>query len=71
MSDFHQYGPVTSIPRLVARDLDEMEQRLEVLAQRFPVTVVIPMIPSEMDRPALAHILDELCAITWVRLSAV
>jgi glucosyl-3-phosphoglycerate synthase len=66
MSDFHQYGPVTSIPRLVARDLDEMEQRLEVLAQRFPVTVVIPLIPSEMDRPALAHILDELCAITWV-----
>jgi glucosyl-3-phosphoglycerate synthase len=66
MSDFHQYGPVTSIPRLQPRDADEMEQRLAVLAQRFPVTVVIPLIPSEMDRPALAHILDELCAITWV-----
>jgi glucosyl-3-phosphoglycerate synthase len=66
MSDFHQYGPVTSIPRLVARDVDEMEQRLGVLAQRFPVTVVIPLIPSEMDRPALTHILDELCAIGWV-----
>lgn len=66
MSDFHQFGPVTAIPRLVSRDPEEMEHRLEELAQRFPVSLVIPMIPSEMDRPALARILDELCAIKWV-----
>ena len=66
MSDFHQFGPVTAIPRLVSRDPEEMEHRLEELAQRFPVSLVVPMIPSEMDRPALARILDELCAIKWV-----
>jgi len=66
MSDFHQYGPVTSIPRLLERDPEEMEQRLESLAERFPVSLVIPMIPAEMERPALAHILDELCAVRWI-----
>ena len=28
MSDFHQFGPVTAIPLLAARDVDEMERRL-------------------------------------------
>ncbi len=66
MSDFHQFGPVTAIPLLAARDPEEMEQRLEELAERFPVSVVIPMIPSEMDRPALARMLDELCQVNWI-----
>ena len=46
MSDFHQFGPVTAIPLLAARDADEMERRLEVLAARFPVSLVIPLVPS-------------------------
>lgn len=66
MSDFHQFGPVTAIPLLAARDADEMERRLEVLAARFPVSLVIPLVPSEMDRPALAGILDELCRVGFL-----
>jgi glucosyl-3-phosphoglycerate synthase len=66
MSDFHQFGPVTAIPRLVSRDPEEMEHRIEELAERFPVTLVIPMVPAEMDRPALKRILDELCSVGWV-----
>jgi glucosyl-3-phosphoglycerate synthase len=66
MSDFHQFGPVTAIPLLAARDPEEMEQRLKELTERFPVSVVIPMIPSEMDRPALARMLDELCQVNWI-----
>ncbi|MCG6922976.1 MAG: glycosyl transferase [Acidobacteriota bacterium] len=66
MSDFHQFGPVTAIPRLVSRDAEEMEQRLKELAQRFPVSLVLPMVPAEMHRPALARIVDELCKVSWV-----
>ena len=66
MSDFHQFGPVTAIPLLAARDPEEMEQRLEELTERFPVSLVIPMIPGEMDRPALARMLDELCQVNWI-----
>src|SRR5258708_38837832 len=60
MSDVHQSGLVTALPRLVARPLAELEDRILALTPRFPVALVIPMIPGEMDRPALAGILDEL-----------
>jgi glucosyl-3-phosphoglycerate synthase len=66
MSDFHQHGPVTALPRLVDRPIDEFEARILALSQRFPMALVLPMVPSEMDRPALARILDELVQVHYV-----
>lgn len=66
MSDFHQFGPVTALPFLAERNVDEMERRLEALCVRFPVSLVIPLVPSEMERPALAGILDELRGVGYV-----
>ncbi|HSD28465.1 MAG TPA: glycosyl transferase [Vicinamibacteria bacterium] len=66
MSDFHQFGPVTALPLLAARSTDEMERRLESLAERVPVTLVVPLVPSEMERPALAGILDELSRVRYL-----
>jgi len=66
MSDFHQYGTVTALPRLVARPIEDLEARLRALSRRFPVALVIPMVPAEMDRPALALILDELRRVSYL-----
>jgi glucosyl-3-phosphoglycerate synthase len=66
MSDFHQIGIVTSLPRLVARPLRELEEKVLALAKRFPIALVIPMIPAEMDRPALGSILDELAQVAYL-----
>lgn len=66
MSDFHQFGPVTSLPLLVARPIDELEAEILAVTPKFPVSLVIPMIPAEMDRPALAGILDELCQVRYL-----
>jgi glucosyl-3-phosphoglycerate synthase len=66
MSDFHQSGPVTALPRLVERPVEDLEQRIRALTRRFPVALVIPMVPSEMDRPALAGILDEICHVDYL-----
>jgi glucosyl-3-phosphoglycerate synthase len=66
MSDFHQSGPVTALPRLVARPIEELESRILTFTGRFPVALVIPMIPAEMDRPALAGILDELVRVPYI-----
>jgi len=66
MSDFHQFGPVTALPYLAGRDIAEMERRLESLAAKLPVSLVIPLVPSEMDRPALASILDELSGVRYL-----
>jgi glucosyl-3-phosphoglycerate synthase len=66
MSDFHQHGPVTALPRLVARSVEDLEAEILPLTPKFPVSLVIPMIPSEMDRPALRGILAELCCVSYL-----
>ena len=66
MSDFHQTGSVTSLPRLVARPLHDLEQQILALSRRFPVALILPMIPSEMDRPALRGILEELVQVPYL-----
>jgi glucosyl-3-phosphoglycerate synthase len=66
MSDFHQSGPVTALPRLVDRPVGELESQILRLSSRFPVALVIPMVPGEMDRPALARILSELVEVRYL-----
>jgi glucosyl-3-phosphoglycerate synthase len=66
MSDFHQSGPVTALPRLFARPIEELEAQLKSYTGRFPVSLVIPMVPAEMDRPALGRILAELKQIDYL-----
>ncbi len=66
MSDFHQNGPVTALPRLVARPVEDLEAAIAPLTPKYPVSLVIPMIPGELDRPALANILSELCNVEYL-----
>lgn len=66
MSDFHQSGPVTSLPRLAPRPVEDIEAQILALTSKFPVSLIVPMIPSEMDRPALTRILDELCVVPYL-----
>jgi glucosyl-3-phosphoglycerate synthase len=66
MSDFYQSGPVTALPRLVARPVEELEAQILDRSQRTPVALVLPMIPSEMDRPALGRIVDELSRVPYL-----
>lgn len=66
MSDFHQSGLVTALPRLQHREVAEIEAEIRTLKPKFPVALVVPLIPSEMDRPALGNILDELCDVDYL-----
>jgi glucosyl-3-phosphoglycerate synthase len=66
LSDFHQSGPVTSLPRLRERPLEDLEHHILRLTPKFPVSLVLPMVPDEMNRPALAQILHELGQIQYL-----
>lgn len=66
MSDFHQWGPVTALPRLRELPVERLESRILALTPKFPVSLVIPMIPAEMERPALAHIVEELSRLEYL-----
>jgi glucosyl-3-phosphoglycerate synthase len=66
MSDVHQQGPVTALPRLGDRPVADIEAEILRLTPKFPVSLVIPMVPSELDRPALGNILDELSDVGYL-----
>jgi glucosyl-3-phosphoglycerate synthase len=66
MSDFHQFGPVTALPRLRDVSVDGLEHAILHYTTRSPVSLVLPMIPEEMGRPALGRILDELCEVPYL-----
>jgi len=66
MSDFHQFGPVTALPRLVPRPVEDLESEIGRWVGRYPVALVIPMIPAEMDRPALAGIVGALSQVSYL-----
>jgi glucosyl-3-phosphoglycerate synthase len=66
MSDFHQSGPVTALPRIIPRSVEEIEACIVPWTDRFPVALAIPMVPGEMDRPALAGIVRELVKVPYL-----
>lgn len=66
MSDFHQSGPVTALPRLVDGVTPMLEEAILRHVQHSPISLVIPMLPGEMDRPALSGILDELMSVSYL-----
>ncbi len=66
MSDFYQRGPVTTLTRLVNRDLGEREAELVGYASRTPLTLVIPCLISELDQSALAGMVAELRQVPYL-----
>ena len=40
MSDFHQFGPVTALPRLLPRPVEELEAEIARWVGRYPVAQI-------------------------------
>ncbi len=66
MSDFFQNGIITTLHNLANRPLEDLEAELETYAQQRPMTLVLPCLYSELEHPALAHIVDELSKARYV-----
>ncbi len=66
MSDFHQRGPITTLPRLGARDYEVVDRELAFFARRAPLTLVMPCLVTEMEQPALARIAEQLSHVPYL-----
>jgi len=60
MGDFHQTGVISTLPRFPAANLERLEVDLERISRTKPITLVLPSLISELDRPALGKIVSEL-----------
>jgi len=66
MSDFFQNGRVTTLHNLSTRTLDEMEKELKDFSKIRPMGLILPSLYSELERPALTTIVDELKKVDYL-----
>ena len=60
MSDFFQNGIITTLHNLRARSDESLEEELNGLSRRRKMALVLPCLYSELERPALKQIVEEL-----------
>ncbi len=66
MADFHQNGVVTTLHNLTRRPLAELESELKQFSESVPMGLVLPSLYSELSRPALGSILEELAKVDYL-----
>ena len=66
MADFFQNGIITTLHRLGADSLPMLEARLAEHVDTNPVALVLPCLITELDGPALPHIVAELTKIGYL-----
>ncbi len=66
MGDFHQNGIVTTLHNLGQRPIEDMEQELSRFKASRPLGLVLPSLYSELEGPALSHIVDELTRVPYL-----
>ncbi|MFI5181641.1 MAG: glycosyl transferase [Thermoanaerobaculia bacterium] len=66
MSDFQQPGSITTLTRLGARPTPELEEAIARYTRRHRAALLIPCLVSELERPALARICDEVAAVPYL-----
>lgn len=66
MADFHQNGNVATLHNLRTATPEALARELETYAQTRRINLILPSLFSELEGPALPHILDELSKITYL-----
>jgi glucosyl-3-phosphoglycerate synthase len=66
MADFHQNGNVATLHNLKQITFEALERQLNHFASHRKITLILPSLFSELERPALAGILDELAGARFI-----
>lgn len=67
MADFFQNGEITTLHDLHNRSVESLETELLHISQTSsPMALVLPCLFSELEGPALSHIVDELAKVKYI-----
>ncbi|BBN59344.1 glycosyl transferase [Hydrogenovibrio marinus] len=66
MGDFFQNGTVTTFHNLTDRPVEELERELLNFSQSKPLGIILPSLFSELEGPALKHIVSELKKVPYL-----
>ncbi len=66
MADFFQNGSIATLHNLRGRTVESLEEEMTTWRERAPMALVIPSLYSELGRPALTTIVDELEKVPYL-----
>lgn len=66
MVDFYQKGVVSTLHNLTDPPVESLEQDLLSFSQTRPISLVLPSLFSELEGPALGHIVEELSKVPYL-----
>ncbi|MDY6829695.1 MAG: glycosyl transferase [Pseudomonadota bacterium] len=66
MSDFLQNGVITTLHRLRDQPVEQLESELVAFSGRRPMALILPCLYSELEGPAMPHIVDELAKVPYL-----
>ncbi|CAK9885306.1 MAG: Glucosyl-3-phosphoglycerate synthase [Candidatus Erwinia impunctatus] len=66
MSDFYQNGVITNFHNLTQRSVASLESELVHFSARRKMGLILPSLFSELEGPALTHIVDELAKVPYL-----
>ncbi len=66
MSDFLQFGPISTLHLLGDRDVSVIGREIKEASRTRPIALVLPCLISEMDGPALGPIMDVLQSVDYL-----
>jgi glucosyl-3-phosphoglycerate synthase len=66
VGDFHQTGVISTLHRFHSTNCERLERELEQVSSVRPITLVLPALVSELDRPALQRIVTELKEVRYL-----
>ncbi len=66
MADSFQSGRVTTLHNITNRSIEDLEADLIRFSYIRPMGLILPSLYSELERPALAHIVDELEKVPYL-----
>ncbi len=66
MGDFHQNGNIATLHNLRSASAEAITQELTTFARSRKISLILPSLFSELEAPALAHIVDELAQVPYL-----
>lgn len=66
MADFYQNGIITTLHNLADRPVEELESDLVKFSKKRPLGLLLPSLFSELEGPALGHIVDEIAQVPYL-----
>ncbi len=66
MGDFHQTGVVSTLHRFRSGNLARLEEELERFSAIRPITLILPTLYGELQRPALRRIVEDLKQVKYL-----